>query len=74
MTKKWELFKDFFQSEKASGFVLIGCTLISLIVANSNIGKDYVELWHTHLDLSFLGLDYSFEHWVNDGLMAIFFC
>lgn len=73
MAKKWDLFKGFFQSEKASGFILIGCTLISMLIANSGVGERYVKLWHTHLDLSFLGLDYSFEHWVNDGLMAIFF-
>jgi Na+:H+ antiporter, NhaA family len=73
MTGKWELFKGFFQSERASGFVLIGCTFISLFIANSSVGEDYVHLWHNHLNLSFLGLDYSYEHWVNDGLMAIFF-
>jgi NhaA family Na+:H+ antiporter len=73
MARKWDLFKGFFQSEKASGFVLIGCTFISLFIANSSVGEDYVQLWHTHLNLSFLGLDYSYEHWVNDGLMAIFF-
>lgn len=73
MQNKWDLFKGFFQSEKAGGFILIGCTLISLFIANSSVGEDYVHLWHKHLDLSFLGLDYSYEHWVNDGLMAIFF-
>lgn len=73
MEKKWDLFKGFFQSEKASGFVLIGCTLVSILIANSGVGERYVDFWHTHLDLSFLGLDYSYEHWVNDGLMAIFF-
>jgi NhaA family Na+:H+ antiporter len=73
MARKWELFKGFFQSERASGFVLIGCTFISLFIANSSVGENYVHLWHTHLNLSFLGLDYSYEHWVNDGLMAIFF-
>ena len=73
--KKWDLFKSFFQSEKAGGFILIGCTVISLTISNSAIGEAYIHFWHSHVDLSFLGLslDYSLEHWVNDGLMAIFF-
>ena len=72
---KVDLFKSFFQSEKAGGFILIGCTIISLVVSNSAVGEAYINFWHSHLDLSFLGisLDYSLEHWVNDGLMAIFF-
>jgi NhaA family Na+:H+ antiporter len=75
MKSKLDLFKQFFQSEKAGGFVLIACTIISLIIANSAIGENYLHFWHRHIDLSFAGisLDYSIEHWINDGLMAIFF-
>jgi len=70
-----DLFKSFFQSEKAGGFVLIGCTIISLIIANTAWGDSYLHFWHSYLDLSFLNveLNYSIEHWINDGLMAIFF-
>lgn len=69
------LFKAFFQSEKSGGFVLIGCTIISLLLANSAWGESYIHFWHQHLNLSLgaIQLDYSVEHWVNDGLMAIFF-
>lgn len=69
------LFKEFFKSEKASGFILVGCTLISLVVANSPIGDSYLQLLHTKMNLSFLkiDLDHSIEYWINDGLMAIFF-
>jgi len=72
---KLDLFKNFFQSEKAGGFILIGCTILSLLITNSNTGDSYIHFWHLHIDLSFLGLslDYSLEHWVNDGLMSIFF-
>lgn len=54
---------------------MIGCTLLSLLIANSAWGESYLHFWHTHLNLSFgaVKLDYSIEHWVNDGLMAIFF-
>ena len=62
-----KLFKDFFDSEKSGGLVLIACTIISLVVANSTFGTDYHHFWQ----IQFQG--HSIEHWVNDGLMAIFF-
>ena len=60
-------FKKFFESEKSSGILLILCTLISILITNSSFGNDYLSVWHTKL----FGL--SIEHWINDGLMAIFF-
>ena len=60
-------FKRFIASSKAGGIILIGCTLISLAIANSAIGAGYLEFWHADV----AGL--SVEHWVNDALMAIFF-
>jgi NhaA family Na+:H+ antiporter len=69
------LFKDFFDSEKAGGMLLVICTIISLLIANSAFGTSYIHFIHQHVDLSFanVSLNYSIEHWVNDGLMAIFF-
>jgi NhaA family Na+:H+ antiporter len=60
-------FKSFFSSKKAGGIVLIVCTLVSLFLANSALGPDYLRIWHTVIG----GL--SVELWVNDALMAIFF-
>lgn len=60
-------FKAFLNSSKAGGIVLIACTLLSLLVANSTHGPTYLGLWHQHV----AGL--SIEHWINDALMAIFF-
>ena len=62
-----KLFREFFDSEKAGGLFLIGCTILSLILANSNFGTGYHHFWQTQ----FAG--HSIEHWVNDGLMTIFF-
>ena len=62
-----QTFLNFFASEKASGILLIGCTLISLGVANSSLGSAYQQVWQ----ISLAGL--SLEHWINDGLMAVFF-
>ena len=65
--KLTQLFKEFFESEKAGGLILISCTILSLILANSNFGASYHHFWHSQVG----GL--TVEHWINDGLMAIFF-
>lgn len=62
-----KLFKDFFNSEKAGGLILIACTMLSLAIANSVYGESYQHFWQ----INFAGG--SIEHWVNDGLMSIFF-
>jgi Na+:H+ antiporter, NhaA family len=60
-------FKEFFESSKAGGIVLILCTILSLAIANSTLGPAWLGFWHQYV----AGL--SIEHWVNDALMAIFF-
>ena len=65
--KATKLFKEFFDSEKAGGLVLIACTIISLVLANSIFGTDYRDFFQTKV----VGM--TIEHWINDGLMAIFF-
>jgi NhaA family Na+:H+ antiporter len=62
-----KLFKDFFESEKAGGFTLIACTVFSLFLANSIWSDSYLNIWHHQLG------NHSLEHWINDGLMTIFF-
>jgi len=60
-------FREFIESSKSGGIVLILCTIVSLSIANSALGPAYLGFWHQY----FGGL--SIEHWVNDALMAIFF-
>lgn len=60
-------FKEFFESSKAGGIILILCTILSLSIANSTLGPAWLGFWHQYI----AGL--SIEHWVNDALMAIFF-
>lgn len=74
-TKITRLLKDFLESEKTGGIILLACTVVSLLIANSSSGSSYVEFWRRYADLSFgpVDLKYSIEHWVNDGLMTIFF-
>lgn len=61
------LFNEFFESEKAGGLILLGCTFVSLIFANSYWQGDYVAFWENLL------WGKSLSHWINDGLMSIFF-
>lgn len=60
-------FKNFFKSEKTGGFILIFCTIISLVISNTTFGNSYIQFWET----DFQG--HSITHWINDGLMSIFF-
>ena len=65
--KLTKTYNEFFDSEKSSGIILIACTAVSLLLANSPVGANYLSLWKMYMG----GL--SLEHWINDGLMAIFF-
>lgn len=65
--KLTKLFQEFFNSEKAGGLLLILCAALSILLANSGWQVPYINFWKT--DLAGAHLD----HWINDGLMAIFF-
>ena len=65
--KLTKLFTEFFESEKAGGLILVFATIISLILANSAFQADYINLWHVNIG------GHSLTHWINDGLMTIFF-
>ncbi|HYF02980.1 MAG TPA: Na+/H+ antiporter NhaA [Patescibacteria group bacterium] len=65
--KLTQLFKEFFESEKSGGMTLIVCAALSLILANTPLSDSYIGLWNTYIG------GYSLAHWINDGLMAIFF-
>jgi NhaA family Na+:H+ antiporter len=60
-------FKAFLESDKSGGILLLACTIVSMSLANSGLGSGYLAFWH----LPLAGL--TVEHWVNDGLMAVFF-
>jgi Na+:H+ antiporter, NhaA family len=67
MMKLTKLFKDFFNSGKSGGLVLVGCTILSLALANSGLQTEYLGLWDFEIG------DHTTTHWINDGLMTIFF-
>ena len=65
--KLTQTFTAFFQSEKSSGLLLLFVTVVSLILANSVIQTEYIAFWDTEIG------HHSITHWINDGLMTIFF-
>jgi Na+:H+ antiporter, NhaA family len=73
--KVTKLFTEFFESEQASGIVLMFSAAAAMILANSPLGERFIEFWHLKLgwDFGAVHLRYSIVHWVDDGLMAIFF-
>ncbi|MDQ3998315.1 MAG: Na+/H+ antiporter NhaA [Gemmatimonadota bacterium] len=68
-------FQKFAQQETSSGLVLLGCAVIALVWANSPWGASYEHLWEQQITIGHAqwGLTMSLHHWINDGLMAIFF-
>ncbi len=68
--------RDFLHVETAGGIVLLLATVAALVLANSSLGDDINDFWSTELLLLEIGdfhLEETLLHWVNDGLMAIFF-
>ena len=68
-------FRRFFQMESSSGLVLLLAAIAALALANSPLAASYEALLHLPLGFSLGGLALSMplEHWVNDGLMTVFF-
>jgi Na+:H+ antiporter, NhaA family len=68
-------FARFIRTESAGGIVLITCTLVALVWANSPWAESYHHFWETKVTVGFgeLALSYSLHHWINDALMAVFF-
>jgi len=66
---------QFLRIEAAGGILLLGCTLVALVWANSPWAAGYEHFWHSDLTVSFGDRVFrmSLGHFVNDGLMAIFF-
>lgn len=68
-------FQRFTSLESFSGILLLLCTAVALLWANSPWNASYSDLWHTDISLHVgsFALSHSLVHWINDGLMVIFF-
>lgn len=68
--------KLFMGREKSGGIVLILSVTLAMILANSNIAESYFHFFEQEVGFIINGepyLNYSLHHWINDGLMAMFF-
>ncbi|MCW2956801.1 MAG: Na+/H+ antiporter NhaA [Thermoleophilia bacterium] len=67
--------RRYLATESGSAALLVAATLVALVWANSPFSSSYEELWHTMLSLQLgeweLALD--LRHWIDEGLMALFF-
>jgi NhaA family Na+:H+ antiporter len=65
---------DFVSIEALSGLVLLAGAVAALVWANAATGS-YEEFWHHHVNVGVgdASIDLSIQHWVNDGLMTVFF-
>ena len=67
--------QDFLSTSTASAFLLLVAAVVALVWANSPFGDAYDSLWHTEIGVGVgsWSIELDLQHWVNDGLMAIFF-
>src|SRR4051812_18920482 len=67
--------QQFIRQEASSGIILLGMTIVALALANSPLAPGYTALLETKVAISAgpVTLSESVLHWVNDGLMALFF-
>lgn len=68
-------FEQFIHHQTTSGILLMICAVVALLLANSPFALAYLHLIHTPIAIH-IGeqvLDKSLQHWINDGLMAMFF-
>lgn len=65
----------FMHIEAAGGFVLLACTVLALIVANSPWSAQFAEIWQTRVGFTIGNFELykPLLLWINDGLMTIFF-
>jgi Na+:H+ antiporter, NhaA family len=68
-------FVNFMHMEASGGIVLLICTMIALLFANSDFYPAYYKFFKMEIGLQFgpIEIKETLSHWINDGLMAIFF-
>ena len=68
-------FEHFIHAQTTTGMILMIMTVLALVLANTPLTESYAHFFHTKVDLSIGSwtLSNNIHHWINDGLMAIFF-
>jgi len=67
--------EQFVHSQTTTGLILMAMTILALILANSPLHHYYEEFFHTNIEFNVGSwkMSHTIHHWINDGLMAIFF-
>lgn len=75
LSEPMRLIAYFFHLEATGGIVLLVCAVGALLWANSPLAESYFALWETKISLGIGdgGLSKTLGHWINDGLMVLFF-
>ena len=68
-------FEEFVHRQTTSGLLLMATAILALVLANSGLAAIYLHLVHlpAGIHIGTWGIDKTLHHWVNDGLMALFF-
>ena len=71
----YRLFRQFFKDEAVGGKLLVLGAAVAIALANSSLAASYSQLWETQLRIGLggFGIELDLRHWINEGLMAIFF-
>jgi len=68
-------FEHFIHAQTTTGIILMFMTILALVLANTPLSENYAHFFHAKIDFN-IGdwkLSHTIHHWINDGLMAIFF-
>ena len=70
-----EILRKFFRLKSAAGILLLLAAIAAIVVENSFLSDSYSKLLHSSISfkISNFTIDKDLHHWINDGLMAIFF-
>ena len=63
--------RELAENGRLSGILLILATLFSIVFSNTGNASSYLQIWHLEIGPAFLSR--SILHWINDGLMPVFF-
>lgn len=70
---KSDFFSKILEAEQTSGIILIICAVFALVISNSQFQHEWFSIWEYKVGIEAGGLKKTLSHWINDGLMAIFF-
>src|ERR1700760_4947033 len=67
--------RSFLSTEEGGAIVMLGAAIVALVWANAPGWRSYESLWTTQLSIRIgsAGIDTDLRHWVNEGLMTLFF-